>query len=206
MAKVVLVRHGESEWNEKGLWTGFVDIDLDHEGILQAQHAAEALKKIHFTLAYCSVLRRAIHTLEVISQTLGYTVPTFYSDALNERNYGIYTGKNKWDIEKEVGIEKFGEIRRGWATDIPDGENLSQVYDRVSEYYNDTILPNLKEGNTVLVSLHGNSMRALIKHVEHLSVEQVEKLEVATGEVYVYDIDEQGIVTHKEVIATLKDN
>lgn len=204
MGKVVLVRHGESQWNEKGLWTGFVDIDLDEEGIIQAQSAGEALKGIHFTLAYCSVLRRAIHTLEVIFQTLGYSVPVFYSDALNERNYGVYTGKNKWDIEKEFGEEKFEEIRRGWATVIPEGENLSQVYDRVSEYYRDIILPKVKEGNTVLISLHGNSMRALIKHIENLSVGQVEHLEVATGEVYVYDINSQGVIVEKSILNTAK--
>lgn len=204
MAKLALIRHGESIWNKKGLWTGFVDVDLDSTGVEQAKEAAVSIKDIPFNIAFCSVLKRAIHTLNVILDTLGYTIPVYYSDSLNERNYGIYTGKNKWEIEKEVGEEKFEAIRRAWNEPIPNGESLQEVYQRVSSYYTNTILPYLQKGENVIVSFHGNSMRALIKHIEKILDDQVQSIEVATGEVFVYDINLKGEVTHKEIRATHK--
>lgn len=204
MAKLALIRHGESLWNHKGLWTGFADIDLDSTGVEQARAAANAIKDIRFTRGYCSTLKRAIHTLNVIMQTLGYSIPIFYTDALNERNYGDYTGRNKWDIEKEVGEQKFEDIRRGWDVAVPNGETLKDVFSRVVAYYMDTILPSLKNEDNVIVSFHGNSMRSLIKHLENISDDMVETIEVATGEVFVYDINHDGHVTHKEIRAAHK--
>lgn len=201
MNYLVLIRHGESTWNEKGLWTGFVDIDLDEHGIEQAKNAAKVITDIHFDVAYCSVLRRAIHTMEVVFDFLQYAVPIYFSEALNERNYGIYTGKNKWEIEKEVGEKTFEEIRRGWDFVIPKGESLQDVHERVTPYYVDTILPEIKNGKNVFVSLHGNSMRALVKYLENISDKDIEKLEIATGEVYVYQLDTNGNVVKKEIRA-----
>lgn len=199
MGKLVLVRHGESEWNLKGLWTGWTDVPLTDKGRAEARRAGEALKGIRFDAAFTSMLMRAQQTLDEIKKILGEEIPTTEIEALNERSYGIYTGKNKWEVQKEVGDEQFQLIRRGWDTHIPEGESLKQVYERVVPYYKQTILPLLEAGQNILITAHGNSLRALIKYLENISDENIGHLELATGEAYVYDIDETGAITHKEV-------
>lgn len=202
MSYLILVRHGESEWNAEGLWTGWHDASLDEKGKEQARKAGEAIKDIPIVITFVSALLRAQETLDIIKRTLDLSnTPTFTSEALNERDYGSLTGKNKWDIEKEFGEEQFLKWRRGWDNPPPHGESLEDVYERVIPYYEEYILPFLKEGKNVLVSAHGNSLRSLIKYLEHLSDEAVEHIEVATGEVYVYQLDQAGKVLHKEIRA-----
>ena len=130
---------------------------------------------------------------------LGIDVPTVAAAALNERDYGIYTGKNKWDIKKEVGDEQFKNIRRGWDFGIEKGESLKDVYARVVPYYQTEILPKLESGKNVIVAAHGNSLRALVKYLENISDKDVENLEIATGQVYAYKIDDRGKIISKEV-------
>ncbi len=202
MAYLALIRHGLSEWNKTGLWTGLTDISLAPEGIEQARQAGEALKDIHFDVAYVSSLIRAKQTLDEILKVFGYEIPTTYDKALDERDYGIYTGKNKFEVEKEAGEEKFLEIRRGWDTDIAQGESLKQVYERAVPYFEQNILPVLKEGSNVIVSAHGNSLRALVKHLDNIPDDEVSKLNIATGEIYLYEFDENGLIVEKKIIGS----
>lgn len=199
MAYLVLVRHGKSEWNEKGLWTGWRDIPLAPAGVEEAQKTGEQLKDIHFDYAYTSALIRANQTLDEILKVIGQNPPIVADQALNERDYGEYTEKNKWDIQKEVGEEEFQKIRRSWDYPPPKGESLKMVYERTVPYYQNEIEPKLKDGKNVLVSAHGNSLRALVKYLESIPDDKIAELEIGTGEAYVYQIDNQGKVTSKEI-------
>lgn len=200
MANLILVRHGESEWNQRGIWTGLTDIGLSPKGIEESRNAGENLMGFPIDLAYTSPLKRAKQTLGEIKTILNLDIPTFESAALNERDYGIYTGKNKWEIQKEVGNEKFKQLRRGWDSPIPEGETLKDVYNRVVPYYKTEILPKLKKGKNVLIVAHGNSLRALVKYLESISDKDVENLEIATGEIYTYKIDNNRNIVSKAII------
>lgn len=200
MAKLVLVRHGESKWNELGLWQGLTDIELNEKGITQAQEAGKILTDIRFNYAYSSPLVRANKTLDEILKVINQTgLLTIKNQALTEKNYGIYTGKNKWQVKEEIGEEEFNKLRRAWDYSIPDGESMKQVYERLIPYYEQEILPKLKAGKNVIVASHGNTLRTLVKFLENLSEDEVAKLEFGTGEAYVYDIDSDGKVTGKEI-------
>lgn len=202
MAYLILVRHGKSEWNEKGLWTGFQDISLAQAGIKEAQNAGAAIKDIHVDLAFTSALKRAQETLDEILKTTDHEdIPIAQDAALNERDYGEMTGKNKWEVKEQYGEEQFLKWRRGWNEPIPKGETLKDVYERVVPYYKENILPALKDGKNVLIAAHGNSLRALVKYLEHMNDDEVTKLEIATGEVYVYEVDKQGTIVNKEIRA-----
>jgi len=200
VANLILVRHGESEWNAKGLWTGLTDIGLSEKGIQQSRFAGEKLKGMSIDLAFASVLIRAKQTLDEIKNVLKIDIPTFEDKALNERDYGIYTGKNKWEIQKEVGNEQFLKIRRSWDSPIENGESLKDVYDRTIPYYQAEILPELKKGKNVLIIAHGNSLRALIKYLENINDEGVSELEIEVGEVDLFEIDNNGNVISKKIL------
>lgn len=200
MAKLFLIRHGESEWNAKGLWTGWTDIGLSEKGREQARVAGEKLKGFQIDFAFTSTLIRAKQTLDEIKGVLGNDFPTVANKALNERNYGILTGKNKWEIKKEIGEEQFQSIRRGWNTPIQNGESLKDVYDRTIPYYQTEILPKLKEGKNVPVAAHGNSLRALTKYLENISDENISKLEIEVSEVDMFEIDSNGKVISKKIL------
>lgn len=200
MAYLVLVRHGESEWNAKGLWTGWTDIALDKLGHEQAKETGRLLKGIDFDYAFTSTLIRTKQTLKDIENVIGEkNIPIISTEALNERNYGKLTGKNKWEIEKEYGEDRFLKIRRGWNEPIPGGETLKDVYKRVIPYYQTQIEPLLKAGKNVLIAAHGNSLRALIKYLEHISDEGISHLELATGESVIYQINKMGSISFKEI-------
>ncbi len=202
MSYLVLVRHGESQWNAKGWWTGLTDIGLTEKGIEEAKQAGRLLADIHFDRAYTSMLIRAQDTLTNILRTIGQPdIPISRHAALNERDYGAYTGRNKWEIQKEVGDEKFLKIRRGWDEPIPNGETLKNVYTRVMPYYRNVISSDIEQGKHILIVAHGNSLRALIKHLENVPDEKIASIELKTGEAYVYTLDEKGIVVKKEIRA-----
>lgn len=198
MSYLVLVRHGESSWNKVGAWTGLTDIGLDEEGWEVAKKDGETLKGIPFQVAYTSALRRAEQTLEGIEKVIG-DIPTTQDPALNERDYGDFTGKNKWDLQKEYGEEQFLKWRRGWDEKIPGGETLKDVYQRVVPYYQEHILKDLQAGKNVLVVAHGNSLRALIKYLENISDEEIPHIELSTGEIYIYQLDPVGQIISKEI-------
>lgn len=203
MAKLFLIRHGKSEWNAKGLWTGWKDPGLSPEGREEAKRAAAALKGEKIDRLCVSALKRAGETMDTICHELGDGAPVereIYQD-FNERDYGIYTGKNKWEIQRQVGEEKFQRMRRAWDEPIPEGETLKDVYARVIPCFESHVWPELEKGNNVLLVAHGNSLRALIKYLEDLSEEEVERLEVGLAEVYVYEFDKEGKIINKQIRA-----
>ncbi len=200
MSHLILVRHGKSEWNKTCQCTGWSDIDLAEEGIEEAKRAADALTDIDIHVAHVSELKRAKQTLKHIEQTLGRTIETKSSAALNERHYGIYTGKNKWEVKEKIGDEKFHALRRGWDVKIPEGESLKDVYNRVIPYFETHIEPLVHAGKNVLVVAHGNSLRALVKHLEKVSDAAICDVELGTGEAHCYAFKD-GSLVHKEVRA-----
>lgn len=201
MAYLVLVRHGQSEWNALGLWTGQEDIGLTEQGRAEARSAAEHLRELTLHKGYSSNLSRAQQTLEEIKSALEHTdLETVYHKALNERHYGDYQAKNKWDIKDTIGEENFTKLRRSWDHPVPHGETLKDVHARVLPYYEDTILSDLKEGKNVIVAAHGNSLRALMKHLEEVEDSRVHELEIGTGEVIMYEIDEAGTMISKQIL------
>lgn len=195
---LVLVRHGKSKWNKRGQWTGWKDIALAPEGIKEAKNTASQLQDFALDAAFTSELIRAKQTLEVIMNDLKITVPILSNAALNERHYGIYTGKNKWDIENEIGKENFKILRRAWDCPIEEGESLKEVYLRVIPYYKKTIEPVIKNGKNTIIVAHGNSLRALIKYLENISNNDVEQLEIGTAEAWVYTLH-GGNIVRKEI-------
>jgi len=199
MSYLVLVRHGKSEWNEKGLWTGWRDIPLAPAGIEEARATGLQLNDIKFDYAYTSVLSRAKQTLDEILKVVGQNPPVIADKALNERNYGDYTEKNKWDIQKTLGDEEFQKIRRSWDYTPPNGESLKMVYERAVPYFQESIEPKLKSGENILIAAHGNSLRTLVKYLENIPDDAIATLEIGTGEAYIYQIDPQGKITSKEI-------
>lgn len=200
MAYLALVRHGTSTYNEKGLWAGWDDPELTEKGKEDAKEAGEHLKDIKFDEGYVSELQRHKQTLDIILETANQTnVPITVSNALKERDYGDFTAKNKWDVKKKLGEAEFLKLRRGWDYPVPNGESLKQVYDREVPYYESTILPQLKAGKNVIIAGSGNNLRALVKYLEDVSDEEISKIQIAPGEIYLYEINEVGEITHKEI-------
>ena len=200
MAFLVLVRHGTSEYNEKGLWTGWDDPELNEKGKTDATEAGKHLKDIHFDQGYVSDLKRHKETLDIILNTINQpNVPVTISNALKERDYGDFTSKNKWDIKKKMGEKEFLKLRRGWDYPIPNGESLKQVYDREIPYYESTIQPQIIAGKNVIIAGSGNNLRALVKYLEDISDTEISDVQIAPGEVYVYEINPMGEITRKEI-------
>lgn len=201
MAYLVLVRHGQSEWNALGLWTGQEDVSLTDQGKAEARAAAKHLSELTLHKGYASNLTRAQQTLEEIKGALEHTeLETTHHKALDERHYGDYQAKNKWDIKDAIGEEAFLKLRRSWDHPVPNGETLKDVHSRVLPFYEETILNDLKEGKNIIVAAHGNSLRALMKHLEDVDDENVHELEIGTGEVVMYEINEDGTVGAKQVL------
>lgn len=200
MAKLVLIRHGQSEYNEKGIWTGWDNPPLTALGISQAKKAGEEIKTIKFDLAITSDLLRARQTLDEILKVIGQeNIPVIEAWETKERSYGIYTKKNKWQVKEEKGEEEFQKIRRSWDYQIPQGESLKQVNERFWDYYCKKILPNLKKGKNILIASSGNAFRGLIKSLENLNEKQISELEFGIGEAYVYEIDKLGKIVSREI-------
>ncbi|KKS98316.1 MAG: phosphoglycerate mutase [Candidatus Gottesmanbacteria bacterium GW2011_GWA2_43_14] len=199
MSNLALVRHGESEWNAKGLWTGWTDIGLSEKGRDEARMAGRKLSGIGFHHGFTSDLSRAWQTLELIKETLKMqNMPTSRHPEFKERHYGIYTGQNKWQIKKKIGEKNFRELRRGWDVPIPEGETLKDVYVRVVRGFENYLLPEIGKNRNLILSAHGNSIRALIKHLENIPDNLISEVEVATGEVIIYILSESGKVINKE--------
>jgi 2,3-bisphosphoglycerate-dependent phosphoglycerate mutase len=196
---LVLVRHGESEWNARNIWTGLCDVGLTEKGKAEAAASASLITDISFENAYTSELKRAQQSLSIILGVLGKPdLPVVRSSALNERDYGVFTGKNKADIKMELGDVEFFKLRRGYDYPVKNGESLKQVYARVVPYYVSTMIPLLTVGKHILVVAHGNSLRALMKKVENITDDKIADVELATGEIVVYRIDSSGALISKE--------
>jgi D-lactate dehydrogenase len=191
---LILVRHTESEWNALGIWSGITDVPLSKKGEEDCALVGKALKDlgVHIDIAFYTDQKRTSQTLEGICKIIGDDMQKICEPGFNERNYGEYTGMDKWRVKEEVGEERFHEIRRGWDVPFPNGETLRQVYERVVSAYQTSVLPLLREGKNVLIVGHGNGLRALMKYLESISDEEIANLEMPMGEIIVYDIDPQG--------------
>lgn len=199
MSTLVLVRHGLSEYNKKGLWAGWDNPPLTPEGIEEAKRTGKELSDIHFDYAYASALIRAQKTLDEILQISNQTPPIVHSEALNERNYGNFTAKNKWEVKEQIGDEEFKKLRRSWDYPIPNGESLKQVYEREIPYFRAEIEPKLKEGKNVIITSSGNALRAIVKYLENIAEDEIASLEIGTGEAYIYQLDSEGNATNKKI-------
>ncbi|MCB0482473.1 MAG: 2,3-bisphosphoglycerate-dependent phosphoglycerate mutase [Flavobacteriales bacterium] len=201
MPKLVLVRHGQSEWNLANKFTGWVDVDLTEKGEKEAQNAGEKLKGFNFQRAFSSVLKRANRTLDYILEETGLTaIPVVKDAALNERMYGDLQGKNKAETVAEFGDEQVLIWRRSFDIAPPGGESLKDTLGRVIPYYIREIVPFLKKGEDIIIVAHGNSLRALVMHIENLTPDEILKKEIPTGTPYVYELDENGGVITAQFI------
>jgi 2,3-bisphosphoglycerate-dependent phosphoglycerate mutase len=192
---LVLVRHGQSEWNRLNLFTGWRDPDLTEKGLIEARWAGRLIKtqSIQFDHCFTSMLRRAQHTLEIILDEIGQPgVPITRDAALNERDYGDLSGLNKDEARQRWGDEHVHIWRRIFDVPPPGGESLKDTAARVLPYYRAHIWPQLQQGKNILVSAHGNSLRALIMHLENLSSEEILARELATGAPMVYRLTREG--------------
>jgi 2,3-bisphosphoglycerate-dependent phosphoglycerate mutase len=219
MQKLVLLRHGESTWNKENRFTGWTDVDLSAEGYAEAKKAGEVLKTngYNFDVAFTSVLKRAIKTLHIVLEELDHLwIPEQKSWRLNERFYGALQGLNKAETSAKYGEEQVYKWRRDAnehppaitkederypghdlryqhlsESELPLTENLTETINRVLPYWKETILPSLHSGQKVIISAHGNSLRALVKYIDNLSDKEVITLEIPTGVPLVYELDDR---------------
>lgn len=197
---LVLVRHGQSEWNLKNLFTGWRDPDLTEKGVAEAKRAGEMLKEqgLHFDIAFTSALYRAQRTLDLILTELDQSNLEIIRDkALNERDYGELSGLNKDEARRTWGEEQVLIWRRSYDVPPPGGESLKDTAQRVLPYYKANIWPKVQAGQNVIVAAHGNSIRALIMYLEELSAKQILEREVATGQPIIYRLTEVGQVADR---------
>ncbi|CAM1657302.1 2,3-bisphosphoglycerate-dependent phosphoglycerate mutase [Bartonella sp. M0177] len=200
---LVLVRHGQSEWNLKNLFTGWKDPDLSEKGLEEAISAGKKLKAagLKFDIAFTSALQRAQHTCQHILDEMGQPkLETIKNQALNERDYGDLSGLNKDDARKKWGEEQVHIWRRSYDVPPPGGESLRDTGARVWPYYLHNIQPHVLREETVLVAAHGNSLRALIMALEGLSGEEIVKRELATGVPMIYELNADSTIASKKVL------
>ena len=214
MIKLVLVRHGQSVWNLENKFTGWTDVDLSENGIIEAHKAGKLLKEkgYIFDIAYTSVLKRANHTLDIILEELNLNIPIYKSWRLNERHYGALQGLNKDETKKQYGEEQVKLWRRSYDVTPPDlssddprylsmlenyqeyvphTECLKDTIERVIPYWNEVIVPSLKENKKVIIVAHGNSLRGLIKYLDNISDSDIVNLEIPTGVPLIYELDDK---------------
>ena len=198
---LVLVRHGQSEWNEKNLFTGWKDPGLTPLGYEEARNAGKLIMntRISFDCMFTSALKRAQLTGDLILNEIQQTdIPIIKNQALNERDYGSLSGLNKDDARKKWGEDQVHIWRRSYDTPPPDGESLKNTAERVLPYFNEVIMPDVLNDKNILIAAHGNSLRALIMQLDSISEEDIVKLEIPTGAPIHYLFDEDGSVSFKE--------
>ncbi|MFA6315041.1 MAG: 2,3-diphosphoglycerate-dependent phosphoglycerate mutase [Candidatus Paceibacterota bacterium] len=217
MYKIILIRHGQSQWNKENRFTGWVDVDLTEQGVSEAHTAGRSLREAGFTfdLAFTSLLKRAVRTLDIVLEELDEKgIEIRKSWRLNERHYGALTGLNKAETASEFGEKQVELWRRGYDTaippmkpdsqyffandslykdldkkDIPLSENLKDVVTRVLPYWNNEIVPEIKSGKKIIIAASGNSLRALVKHLDNMSDTDIVGLNIPTGIPLVYELD-----------------
>lgn len=200
---LVLVRHGQSEWNEKNLFTGWRDPALTNQGIAEGREAGQALKAAgyQFDVAYTSVLSRAQETNRLLLEELGQpNLPVIKDQALNERDYGDLSGLNKDDARKKWGEEQVHIWRRSYDIPPPGGESLKDTAARVLPYFEKEIMPRVLKGERVLIAAHGNSLRALVMVLDKLNEKEILEVNIATGAPIVYKLDDKGNVLSKQLL------
>ena len=198
MGKLILIRHGQSQWNLENRFTGWVDVPLTPQGEKEAEEAGKLLKDIKIDKAFVSVLTRAKETLRITLGAAGQPdVPTDEDKAINERMYGDLQGLNKAETAVKYGDEQVKLWRRSYDVAPPNGESLKDTAARTLPYFKDVILPEVKAGKNVIVSAHGNSLRAIIMFLDNLSKEEVVKLEIPHCIPIIYEIDSDGRILSK---------
>lgn len=190
MPDLIIIRHGQSVWNLENRFTGIADVELTPEGEKEAKEAGRRIKKYALDEAYTSVLQRAIHTLDIIlKETDNLGLPVTKNAALNERDYGDLQGLDKTDTAKKYSAQQVLEWRRSYEAVPPEGESLKDTYNRVVPYYTKEIEPKLKTGKNILIVAHGNSLRALMMYLEHISEKEIAEINLATGMPRLYEFD-----------------
>ena len=198
MSKLILLRHGQSTWNLENRFTGWIDVPLTEQGELEAAEAGKLLKDIPFDIAFTSVLKRACDTLYIAMKTSEQdSLPIIYNKKINERMYGDLQGLNKAETAKKFGDAQVKLWRRSYDVAPPNGESLKDTAARSIPYYNEEILPQVKKGRNVLVSAHGNSLRAIVMHLDKLNKEEVIELNIPNGVPIVYEMGAEGNILSK---------
>ncbi len=225
MGKLIAIRHGQSTWNAENRFTGWVDVDLSEKGIQEAEKSGKLLKELNlnYDICFTSYLKRAIKTLEIVLKVLGKDIEYKKAWELNERHYGTLTGLNKTETKKKLGEEQFKKYRRSWdnpppildrgseysshknplykdLNDIPDTESLKNTYDRVVPYFEKHIEKHIKQSKNIILSAHGNSIRALGKKIFNISNKNINLLEIPTGNPLVIDFDNSGKVLNAKYL------
>ncbi len=201
MALLVLIRHGESQWNLENRFTGWIDVPLTEKGRAEARSAGERVRHIHFDKVYTSVLQRATETLDIVLDISGQRgLPVTCDQALNERHYGDLQGLNKTETAEKFGKEQVHLWRRSYDVPPPNGESLKDTAARTLPYFEEHILPDLRAGKNVLVVAHGNSLRSIVMRLDQLSREQVLELNIATGVPIVYDFSPDLKIRSKQIL------
>ena len=193
---LVLVRHGQSEWNEKNLFTGWKDPKLTQKGVDEARKAGDELRQAGYSFdkMFTSDLFRAQETGRIILEQMGTpSIITIKDQCLNERNYGDLAGLNKDEARKKWGNDQVHEWRRSFAIQPPGGESLKDTAERVLPYFKENVIPELEKGSNILIAAHGNSLRALVMDLEKIHSEEIVKLEIATGIPLIYKFDKKRI-------------
>lgn len=193
--KLIVVRHTESEWNATGRWTGVTNVHLSQHGFEQARLLGQMVKDASLAIdsVYCSEQIRTYQTATQLLKMAGLsTTPITSVSEFNERDYGDYTGKNKWEIRDEIGEEAFTQLRRGWDVPVPNGETLKMVYERAIPFYKNSIVPLLQKGENVMIVAHGNTIRALIKYLQSLDDKAIQHVEIAFGRIDIYTVNSEG--------------
>jgi 2,3-bisphosphoglycerate-dependent phosphoglycerate mutase len=201
---LVLVRHGQSDWNLKNLFTGWRDVDLTENGIKEARAAGRKLKAqgLRFDVAFTSALVRAQRSLDLMLEEIGQTsIPVFKDQALNERDYGDLSGLNKDDARAKWGADQVQLWRRSYDVAPPGGESLKDTAARVLPYYIQDMLPRVLRGDNVLVSAHGNSLRALVMVLEKLTPKEIVAREIGTGVPLIYRLNADSTVAERRDLA-----
>ena len=206
MGKLIIIRHGQSTWNAENRFTGWVNVDLSEKGVLEAEKSGKLLKELglEYDICFTSYLKRAIKTLEIVLKIVGKESKYTKAWELNERHYGSLTGLNKAETKEKLGEEKFNQYRRSWDNpppildkeskyslhndslykelkSIPNTESLKNTYDRVIPYFEKNIQKHLKQNKNIIISAHGNSLRALCKYLFNISDKKINELEIPTG-------------------------
>jgi 2,3-bisphosphoglycerate-dependent phosphoglycerate mutase len=193
VSQVILLRHGESQWNLENRFTGWVDVPLSQKGVEEARTAGVKLKSFKFDRAFTSVLKRAKDTLDIVLDIIGQKdIPIDYHYALNERHYGDLQGLNKAETAQKYGDAQVKIWRRSYDVNPPNGESLKDTAARTLPYWEAKILPYVMKGETIIISAHGNSLRALVMHVDNLSKKEVLELNIPTGVPLLYEFDASG--------------
>ena len=199
MARLILVRHGQSVWNASNRFTGWTDVDLSEQGVQEAEDAGRQLSDIRIDVVHTSDLVRAQRTAEIIMRhnETSENVPTKYDWRLNERHYGALQGLNKAETAEKHGAEQVHIWRRSFDVAPPDGESLEMTAERTIPYFTEEIVPDLVSGKNVLVSAHGNSLRSIVMHIDGISPEDIVSLEIPTGEPIHYSYEE-GVISRDQ--------